>query len=222
MEDQTGRQPSLNESGTSQTFILGLTGSIGMGKSTVSAMFRQEGVPVWDADATVHELYGRGGAAVPLVADAFPGVVVDGVIDRAALSAQVVGNEVRRQGLFLAVLDIPLLFETGKDPDPEGGSGTSRTRPHGADAVVVVSAPQEVQRARVLSRQGMSEEKLAAILGRQVPDAEKRRLADFVIDTSTDLDTTRARVSELVRQLSQPRGRLAAGAGGGGDGTVDC
>ncbi|GLC49378.1 hypothetical protein PLESTB_000213000 [Pleodorina starrii] len=191
-----------------------------MGKSTVSSMFREEGVPVWDADATVYELYGRGGAAVPLVGAAFPGVVQDGAINRAALSAQVLGNEaamkqleslvhplvsrsrldfldtVRSRGLPLAVLDIPLLFETG-------GPGPRR---HGTDAVAVVSAEPEQQRARVLSRPGMSEEKLAAILGRQVPDAEKRRLADFVIDTSTSLEATRAEVAELVRRLSAREG----------------
>ncbi|KAG2497221.1 hypothetical protein HYH03_004810 [Edaphochlamys debaryana] len=184
-----------------------------MGKSTVSAMFREEGVPLWDADATVHKLYAKGGAAVPLVEAAFPGVVVEGAIDRAALSSKVVGNEaamarlesivhplvasdraafldqVRSSGQALAVLDIPLLFETG------GPAG------HGTDAVAVVSAPAELQRARVLARPGMSEAKLDAILGRQVPDAEKRSRADYLIDTSTDLAATRARVAELVASL---------------------
>ncbi|GIL51387.1 hypothetical protein Vafri_7384 [Volvox africanus] len=220
MEDPNGKQASEEAGMIRKTFVLGLTGSIGMGKSAVSDMFRDEGVPVWDADATVHALYGRGGAAVPLVGAAFPDVVIDGAVDRAALSAKVVGNEVAIKQLEaivhplvaqsrvdfleqvqlqrqpLAVLDIPLLFETG-------GPGPRR---HGTDAVAVVSAPVEVQRVRVLSRPGMTEEKLEAILGRQVPDSEKRRLADYVIDTSTDLATTRGRVSELVRQLTQAAG----------------
>ncbi|GIM03360.1 hypothetical protein Vretimale_8114 [Volvox reticuliferus] len=220
MEDPNGKQVSEDTGMNRKTIVLGLTGSIGMGKSTVSDMFRDEGVPVWDADATVHALYGHGGAAVPLVAAAFQDVVIDGAIDRAALSAKVVGNEaamkqleaivhplvaqsrrefleqVQQQRQPLAVLDIPLLFETG-GPGP---------RWHGTDVVAVVSAPVEVQRARVLSRPGMSKEKLEGILGRQIPDSDKRRLADYVIDTSTDLATTRARVSELVRQLIQAAG----------------
>ncbi|PNW74122.1 hypothetical protein CHLRE_13g586250v5 [Chlamydomonas reinhardtii] len=189
-----------------------------MGKSTVSNMLKEEGVPVWDADATVHKLYSAGGAAVPLVEAEFPGVAVAGAIDRAALSKYVVGNEsamrrleglvhplvaadraaflqqVRASGQALAVLDIPLLYETG---------GPSR---HGCDAVAVVSAAAELQRARVLARPGMSEEKLAAILSRQVPDEEKRQQADFVLDTGVDLADTRRQVGQLVAELRRKGG----------------
>eukprot|EP00198_Chlamydomonas_reinhardtii_P004278 XP_001693614.1 predicted protein [Chlamydomonas reinhardtii] len=211
----------MPDSGATQapeTFVLGLTGSIGMGKSTVSNMLKEEGVPVWDADATVHKLYSAGGAAVPLVEAEFPGVAVAGAIDRAALSKYVVGNEsamrrleglvhplvaadraaflqqVRASGQALAVLDIPLLYETG---------GPSR---HGCDAVAVVSAAAELQRARVLARPGMSEEKLAAILSRQVPDEEKRQQADFVLDTGVDLADTRRQVGQLVAELRRKGG----------------
>ncbi|KAG2443192.1 hypothetical protein HYH02_009269 [Chlamydomonas schloesseri] len=200
------------------TFVLGLTGSIGMGKSTVSNMLKEEGVPVWDADATVHKLYSAGGAAVPLVEAAFPGVTVGGAIDRAALSKYVVGNEaamkqlegivhplvaadradflaqVRASGQPLAVLDIPLLYETG---------GPDR---HGCDAVAVVSAAPDLQRARVLARPGMSEEKLAAILSRQVPDEEKRKRADYVIDTGVEVADTRRHVGQLVAELRRKGG----------------
>lgn len=191
--------------------VLGLTGSIGMGKSTTAAMFEAEGVPVYDADAEVHALYAKGGAAVGPVGEAFDGVVVDGAIDRAKLSAHVVGNAeamkrleaivhplvgASRVGFFekaaawnadIVVLDIPLLFETG---------GEKRV-----DAVAVVSAPAELQRKRVLARPGMDAAKFEAILARQTPDAEKRARADFVIDTGQGLDHARDQVRALLSTL---------------------
>lgn len=190
--------------------VLGLTGSIGMGKSTTAKMFIEEGVPVHDADETVHRLYS--GIAVPLIEARFPDVVVDGVVDREKLSAAVIGNPQamsdleqivhplvredadaflsrnRQAGMPIVVLDIPLLFETG---------GRERV-----DQIVVVSAPQEQQKARVLARPGMSEEKFAAILARQVPDAQKRAQADHVIDTGHGLDAARSAVKALVATLS--------------------
>ena len=192
--------------------VVGLTGSIGMGKSTVAQMFADEGAPVYDADAQVHRLYAKGGAAVPLVETTFNGVVRDGMVDRAALSARVLGDanalrrleeivhplvgesragffdEARRAGAKMVVLDIPLLFETG-------GEGR-------VDKVVVVSAPADVQRQRVLERPAMTEDKLAAILARQIPDAEKRRRADFVVDTGTSLDATRERVRQVIAAIT--------------------
>lgn len=194
--------------------VIGLTGSIGMGKSTVARMFAEEGAPAFDSDAAVHELYAPGGAAVAQVEAAFPGVLTaDGGIDRVALSARVVGNEAairqleaivhplvrQAQAEFLrtntyagtaaVVLDIPLLFESG-------GVGL-------VDKVVVVSAPADVQRARVLARPGMSMEKFEAILARQVPDAEKRARADYVIDTGGTLEATRARVRAVLDHLRE-------------------
>lgn len=193
---------------------VGLTGSIGMGKSTTAAMFAAEGVPVYDADAEVHALYAKGGAAVEPVGAAFPGVVVDGAIDRTLLSQRVVGkpDEMKRleaivhplvgqsrvgffekavaAGADIVILDIPLLFETG---------GETRM-----DAVVVVSAPADVQRQRVLARPGMDEAKLDAILARQMADAEKRARAHFVIDTGQGLDHARAQVREVLRVLRDP------------------
>ncbi len=191
--------------------VLGLTGSIGMGKSTTSAMFQAEGVPVYDSDAAVHALYAAGGAAVAPVEAAFPGVVVDGAIDRAKLSARVVGDPdalakleaivhplvgahrigffetARAEGHEIVVLDIPLLFETGGEKK--------------VDKVVVVSAPADVQRARVLARPEMTPEKFEAILARQTPDAEKRARADFVIDTGLGLDSARQQVRDLLTLL---------------------
>jgi len=188
--------------------VLGLTGSIGMGKSTTTAMFADEGAVVWNADDAVHRLYEAGGAAVGPVGDAFPGVVVDGAVDRARLAAALGRNDeafrrlerivhplvekgrmedlvqAGRDGARLVVLDIPLLFETGGDA--------------GVDAVVVITAPAAVQAERVLARSGMTRERLEAILARQMPDAEKRRRADFVIDTGVGLEATRARVCEIV------------------------
>ncbi|MET3790917.1 dephospho-CoA kinase [Aquamicrobium terrae] len=190
--------------------VLGLTGSIGMGKSTAGKMFREAGVAVHDSDEAVHRLYA--GAAAPLVEAAFPGTTVDGVVDRAALGKLVFGDPValkkleaivhplvradadeflarqRAAGARLAVLDIPLLFETG---------GRDRV-----DKVAVVSAPAEVQRERVLARPGMTAERFEAILAKQVPDAEKRRLADYVIDTRRDFDVTRARIGEIIADLT--------------------
>ncbi|WP_095202584.1 dephospho-CoA kinase [Mesorhizobium carmichaelinearum] len=190
--------------------VLGLTGSIGMGKSTTAKMFAEAGVPVHDSDEAVHRLYS--GAAAPLVEAAFPGTTVGGVVDRAKLGARVLGDATalkqleaiihplvradadaflarhRNAGESIAVLDIPLLFETG---------GRGRV-----DKVVVVTAPAEVQRQRVLARPGMTEEKLAAILAKQVPDEEKRRLADFVIDTGQGLDAARSTVATIIAELS--------------------
>jgi len=189
--------------------VLGLTGSIGMGKSTTAAMFRDEGVPVHDSDEAVHRIYA--GPAAPLIERAFPGTVVDGVVDRQLLSERVLGKpeELRRlegiihplvredadaflrnareKGEKLALLDIPLLFETG---------GTNRV-----DRIVVVTAPGEVQRERVMARPGMTEEKFEAILARQVPDAGKREKADFIIDTSLGMESARTRVREIVTEL---------------------
>jgi dephospho-CoA kinase len=190
--------------------IIGLTGSIGMGKSTTAKMFADEGVAVHDSDEAVHRLYA--GPAAPLVEAAFPGVTVDGRIDRTLLGQRVIGNNeairtlekiihplvradaaafIARQrdaGSKIAVLDIPLLFETG---------GRERV-----DKVVVVTAPPDVQRNRVLARPGMSAEKFEAILARQVPDAEKRRLADYVVDTGAGMDAARAAVRRIVADLS--------------------
>jgi dephospho-CoA kinase len=193
--------------------IIGLTGSIGMGKSTVAKMFAEEGAPAFDSDAAVHALYAPGGAGVAPVGAAFPGVVKDGAVDRDALSARVVGNEAairqlesivhplvrqaqaeflqanRAAGAKCVVLDIPLLFESG---------GTKLV-----DKVVVVSAPSQLQRERVLGRPGMTAEKFESILARQIPDAEKRARADFVIDTSGPFDATRAQVRAVLDALGE-------------------
>jgi len=194
----------------SRPFILGLTGSIGMGKSAVSAMFRAAGVPVFDADACVRGLQGPGGALIPAIEAAFPGTTGPDGVDRAKLGATVFGQpealarleaivhpavaEQRAQFLRdnaaapLVVYDIPLLFE--------------RTGRAGLDAVAVVSAHADQQRARVLARPGMSVEKFEAILAAQMPDAEKRARADHVIDTSTPLDSTQSAVSALIERLT--------------------
>jgi dephospho-CoA kinase len=194
--------------------VLGLTGSIGMGKSTTTAMFAEHGAVVWNADDAVHALYAPGGAAVGPVGEAFPGVVVDGAVDRARL-AEALGRDetafrrletivhplvaagrvsdleaARAAGVRLAVLDIPLLFETGGD--------------RAVDAVVVVTADAETQRKRVLARPGMTVERFEAILARQTPDAEKRRRADFIVDTSAGMDATRAQVAEIVGTVLAP------------------
>jgi dephospho-CoA kinase len=191
-------------------FILGLTGSLGMGKSTTARFFAEEGVPVHDADAVVHRLY-EGEAAAAIEA-AFPGTTAGGKVDRTRLAARVLGDapalarleeivhplvqdaerrliaEARARGEKVAVLDIPLLFESGAD--------------RRVDAVVVVSAPPEVQRARVLERPGMTVEKLEAILARQMPDAEKRARADFVVDTSQGFDAARAQVRAILAAVA--------------------
>ncbi|MFN4273999.1 MAG: dephospho-CoA kinase [Aliihoeflea sp.] len=193
--------------------VLGLTGSIGMGKSTTAAMFRDENIPVHDADQAVHRIYS--GAAAPMVEEAFPGTVVDGTVDREKLAAKVLGNaealqrlerivhplvradadafveNASKAGEPLVVLDIPLLFETG------GGDRVDR--------ILVVSAPPEIQRERVMARPGMTEQKFQSILARQVPDAEKRRLADHVIDTSNGMDATRDAVRALIATLRGDR-----------------
>jgi dephospho-CoA kinase len=198
-------------------FILGLTGSIGMGKSTTSKFFREAGVPVHDSDAVVHRLY-EGEAVAPVKA-AFPGVTADGRIDRTKLAAQLVGNadaikrleaivhplvravsqrfleEQAARGARVVVLDIPLLFETG---------GEKRV-----GAVVVVSAPADVQRARVIDRPGMTAERLDTLLARQVPDAEKRARAHFVVDSSRSFDSARAQVHGILRAVAAlPGGRI--------------
>lgn len=195
-------------------FILGLTGSIGMGKSTTARMFAERGVPVHDADAVVHDLYAE--EAVQLIADAFPAAVVEGRVDRGRLSAEVVGDaeamarleaivhplvrererrfleRMRDRSAALAVVEVPLLLETG------GGRRV--------DAVAVVTAPAEVQRTRVLERSDMSEDKLQGILARQMPDAEKREQAHFVIDTGKGLTAARKAVDDICRALAGAAG----------------
>ena len=197
--------------------ILGLTGSIGMGKSTAAKMLRQMGVPVYDADAAVHRLQAPGGIALPPIEAAFPGVVKDGVLDRQALGARVFGDkaalrrleaivhplvqqqqrlfvkQAARRGEPVVVLDIPLLFE---------GMGERRV-----DGVLVVSAPAFLQRQRVMARSGMTAEKLAGILRQQVPDAVKRRKATVVIPTGLGLAPTRAALAQAVRALMKRPGR---------------
>ena len=189
--------------------VLGLTGSIGMGKSTTAKMFIDEGVPVHDADSAVHRLYA--GEAAQLVEALFPGTVTEGVVDREKLAEAVVGNpqaikkleavihplvradserfldENRKLDTAIVVLDIPLLFEKG---------GRERV-----DKVVVVTAPAEIQRERVLARPGMTEKKLEGILALQMPDEEKRKRADFIIDTGQGLEPAREAVRDILRQL---------------------
>jgi dephospho-CoA kinase len=189
--------------------ILGLTGSIGMGKSTTAKLFTEAGVPVYDADAAVHKIYE--GEAAPAIEAAFPGTTVDGKVDRAKLSAKVVHDpaaikqleqivhpmlgasrkkfldEAERAGAPVVVMDIPLLYETG---------GEKRV-----DAVVVVSTDAASQRERILARGTMTNEALDAILARQLPDAEKRKRADFVVDTSHGLDPVRARISDILAEV---------------------
>jgi len=188
---------------------LGLTGSIGMGKSTVAAMFADLGVPVFDADAAVRQLQGPGGALIPAIEAAFPGTTGADGVDRAALGARVFGDDAAIRALeaivhpavgelrarFLAdhaqaplvVFDVPLLFETGGDAH--------------VDAVAVVSAPHHVQRTRVLARPGLTDERLDAILARQTPDHEKRTRAGFIIDTGVSLDETRDQVRAVIACL---------------------
>jgi dephospho-CoA kinase len=195
--------------------IIGLTGSIGMGKSAVAAMFRGENIPVFDADAVVHELQGPGGPLVAAIEAEFPGTTSQAGVDRQKLGAVALGDSSRlerlealihpvvaeRRALFLTahskakivVFDIPLLLEKGRAPE--------------IDYVVVVSAPPEVQRARVLARPGMTPEKLARILALQMPDAEKRMLADHVIDTSGTLSETRKQVRKLISCLVAKKGQ---------------
>jgi dephospho-CoA kinase len=192
-------------------FILGLTGSLGMGKSTTAKFFAEEGVPVHDADAAVHRLYE--GKAVPLIEAAFPGTTVAGKVDRDRLAQRVLGDaqaikklehivhplvraeeerflaEVAAKGAKVAVLDIPLLFETG---------GEAR-----CDAAVVVSAPAEMQRQRAFERPGMNEAKLQAILAKQMPDAEKRARADFIVDSGQGFEHARAQVRDILARVGK-------------------
>ena len=190
--------------------VLGLTGSIGMGKSTSAQMFIDEGIPVYSADEAVHRLYS--GAAAPLIEAAFPGTTEDGKVDRTKLSAAVMGKPealkkleaivhplvraeenrfrdgARANGAKLIVVDIPLLFETGAEER--------------VDKILVVTAPEEVQRKRVLERPGMTSDKLDAILARQTPDAEKRARADFIIDTRHNFDVTRNEIRRIISLLT--------------------
>lgn len=192
-------------------FILCLTGSLGMGKSTAAKFFAAAGVPVHDSDAVVHGLYE--GEAVPLIEAAFPGSTGNGKVDRTRLAAMVLNDsaalarleaivhplvfasrekflaEAQARGAPVVVLDVPLLFETGAD---------SR-----CDAVVVVSAPAEVQRRRAFERPGMTEDKFAAILRQQMPDAEKRRRADFILDSSQDFEHTRTQIADILRRVAK-------------------
>jgi dephospho-CoA kinase len=191
--------------------VLGLTGSIGMGKSTTAQLFAEAGVPVYDADAAVHRLYE--GEAAPAIEAAFPGTTTDGKVDRNRLSARVVLDpaamkrleeivhpmlgasrhkflqDAEQAGAPVAVIDIPLLFETG---------GEIRV-----DAVIVVTTTPELQRERILARPNMTGEKLAAILARQMPDAEKRKRAHFVVDTSHGLDPVRARIRDILAEAAK-------------------
>jgi dephospho-CoA kinase len=190
---------------------VGLTGSIGMGKSTVAAMFADEGAAVWDADAAVRRLYAPGAAGYLAIKERFPEAIGEGGVDRETLSALVLNDaaaladlealihplvaadrgrfidDAARAGVDIVVLDIPLLFEKGSEKF--------------FDAVVVVSAPADVQRARVLARPGMTEKKFRSILMKQTPDPEKRRRADFVIDTGVTLEETRQQVRAVMRRL---------------------
>jgi len=201
----------MGEVKKAKMFILGLTGSVGMGKSATAQMFADEGVPVHDADAAVHALYE--GEAAPLIEASFPGTTASGKVDRGKLGDRVLGHpeeikrlerivhplvarvrddflaKAERGGAKIALLDIPLLYETG---------GETR-----CDAVVVVSAPAEVQRERVLARPGMTDAKLAAILAKQMPDSDKRARADFVVDTSRGFDAAREQVRDILARVSK-------------------
>ncbi len=194
-------------------FVLCLTGSLGMGKSTTAKFFAEAGVPVHDSDAVVHALYE--GEAVPAIEQAFPGATAGGKVDRAKLATMVLGDDAalarleaivhplvsvardkflaqaQARGAPVIVLDIPLLFETGAQ--------------HSCDAIVVVSAPAEVQRHRAFERSGMTEEKFAALLTKQIPDAEKRRRADFIVDSSQSFDHARAQVRKILQVVAKMR-----------------
>ncbi|MCI4662636.1 MAG: dephospho-CoA kinase [Neomegalonema sp.] len=193
-----------------------MTGSIAMGKSTAAEIFRRHGVPVYDADAQVHQLYAVDGAAVPLIAELLPRAVVEGAVDRAILKQAIAEDgtllseieavvhpllaqsrhafveAARDTGAAFAVFDIPLLFETGAEAD--------------FDKIVVVSAPAPVQRARALARPGMTEDQLTYIMSRQIPDAVKRRKADFIIDTSGDLEDTADQIRSVIEKLTSMQG----------------
>ena len=200
---------------TERPFVLCLTGSLGMGKSTAAKFFAETGAPVHDSDAVVHALYE--GEAVPLIEAAFPGSTSAGKVDRNKLAAMVLHDdaalarleaiihplvtasrerflaEAQARGAPVAVVDIPLLFETAAQSQ--------------CDAVVVVSAPAEIQRRRALDRPGMTEEKLAALLSKQMPDEEKRRRADFVVDSSQEFDQTRAQIRDILQWVAKMRQR---------------
>ena len=202
--------------------LVGLTGSLAMGKSETARMFARLGVPVFDADVEVHRLYAAGGAAVGPVAEAFPEALVDGAIDRARLSAQLLADPTRlpsleaivhplvreaesrfvddaRQALEpFVILDIPLLFETGRDS--------------AMDRIIVVSTSPEIQRRRALARPGMTEEKFARLLSRQTPDADKRARADFIVETGRGLDDAFDQVQRIVSRLREEAGRESTGA----------
>jgi dephospho-CoA kinase len=196
-------------------FVLCLTGSLGMGKSRTASFFAEAGVPVHDSDAAVHALYE--GEAVPLIESAFPGATAGGKVDRAKLAAMVLGDaaaiarleaivhplvakvrdkflaEAQARGASVVVLDVPLLFETGGE--------------RGCDAVVVVSAPAQMQRQRAFERPGMTEGKFAALVAKQMPDAEKRRRADFIVDSSQSVEHARAQVRDILQAVAKMRGR---------------
>jgi dephospho-CoA kinase len=192
-------------------FILCLTGSLGMGKSRTASFFAEQGVPVYDSDAAVHALYA--GEAAPLIESAFPGTTSEGHVDRNKLAARVLGDSAamarleaivhplvakardafiaQARGAPVVLLDVPLLFETGGERH--------------CDAVVVVSAPPEMQRRRAFERPGMTEEKFSALVGKQMPDAEKRRHADFIVDSSQSFDHARAQVRDILAAIAKIR-----------------
>jgi dephospho-CoA kinase len=198
-------------------FVLCLTGSLGMGKSRTASFFAEAGVPVHDSDAVVHALYE--GKAVPLIERAFPGAAAAGKVDRAKLAAMVLSDaaaiatleaivhplvaavrdrflaDAQARGASVVLLDVPLLFETGGE--------------RGCDAVVVVSAPAQLQRQRAFERPGMTEEKFAALVAKQMPDAEKRRRADFIVDSSQSFEHARAQVRDILQAVAKMRGRAA-------------
>jgi len=193
--------------------IIGLTGSIGMGKSTTAQMFKEAGAAVFDADAAVHQLYAKGGAAVPFLRAGLPQTIVNGAVDRAQLSKALQSDplllgvlesfipplvakmrkaaitKAKREGKTVFINDMPILFETGGETE--------------VDKVVVVTAPAEQQRARGLSRPNMSEEKFAYILSKQMPDAEKRKRADYIVDTGRGLDFAREQVQSIMKELGK-------------------
>lgn len=204
---------SRQDAAQHRPFVLCLTGSLAMGKTTAARFFAEAGVPVHDSDAVVHALYE--GEAVPAIEQAFPGATTNGKVDRVKLAAMVLDDRaaLRRleaivhplvsasrdrfvaehHGVAVVLFDVPLLFETGLD--------------RGCDAVVVVSAPPEVQRRRALERPGMTDEKFAALVAKQIPDAEKRRRADFVVDSSGDFAHTRAQVHDILRRVAKMKRR---------------
>ena len=207
--------------------VLGLTGSIGMGKSTTARLFAEEGAWVHDADRTVHDLYAQGGAAVGPIGEAFPTAVINGAVDRPALAAALAQGghaferleavvhplvarsrdafleSATRAGAEVVVLDVPLLFETGGHQS--------------LDAVVVASAPAQLQRQRVLERQGMTAERMEHLIARQIPDAEKRARADFVVDTGQGVENARAEVRQILATVNDPRWRRSRGLAGAGE-----